>query len=250
MIIETKTYTCSKCGSENIISNGSNRYKNPQYLCKDCGASRVLTPTKLGPTDEEQQAIIKTYAERSSLRGLTRVFKYSRVTITKVLKKHLDNLPPIEDTLNLSEDQSKDESGAHDILELDEICSFVEKKTNKVWTWTALCKATRKIVACVTGDRSVATCTKLYDSIPERYKKAHTFSDFWQAYQAVFPKETHTSVGKETGLTNHMERWNNTLRQRIGRMTRKTLSFSKKLWWHEKVIYWFVILYNSSIMYN
>ena len=106
MIIETKTYTCNKCGSENIIKNGSNRYKNPQYLCKDCRASRVLTPTKLGPTDEEQQAIVTTYAERSSLRGLTRIFKYSRATITKVIKEHLENLPPIEDTLNQSENQS------------------------------------------------------------------------------------------------------------------------------------------------
>ena len=88
MIIETKTYRCSKCESENIIKNGSNRYKNQQYLCKDCGASRVLTPTKLGPTDEEKQAILKTYAERSSLRGLTRIFKFSRTTITKVIKEN------------------------------------------------------------------------------------------------------------------------------------------------------------------
>ena len=96
-------------------------------MCKDCGASRVLTPTKLGPTDEEQQAIVTTYAERSSLRGLTRIFKYSRATITKVIKEHLENLPPIEDTLNQSENESKDESEAHAILELDAICSFVEK---------------------------------------------------------------------------------------------------------------------------
>jgi IS1 family transposase/transposase-like protein len=242
MIIETKTYRCSKCESENIIKNGSNRYKNQQYLCKDCGASRFLTPTKLGPTDEEKQAILKTYAERSSLRGLTRIFKFSRTTITKVIKENLQNLPPIEDTLQPSEDQ--------DVLELDEIWSFVQKKTNKIWTWTAICKRTRQIVACLTGDRSEASCKKLYESIPESYKHAHTFSDFWKAYKEVFPPETHTSVGKEMGLTNHMERWNNTLRQRIGRMTRKTLSFSKNLWWHDKVIYWFIILYNTSIMHT
>jgi IS1 family transposase len=36
-------------------------------------------------------------------------------------------------------------------------------------------------------------------------------------------------VGKETGLTAYIERLNNTLRQRISRLVRKTLSFSKKL---------------------
>jgi IS1 family transposase len=42
------------------------------------------------------------------------------------------------------------------------------------------------------------------------------------------PTSSHQKVGKETGETAHIERLNNTLRQRIGRMVRKTLSFSKK----------------------
>ncbi|MCX7067363.1 MAG: IS1 family transposase [Methylococcales bacterium] len=41
--------------------------------------------------------------------------------------------------------------------------------------------------------------------------------------------EQHPSVGKETGLTNHIERFNNTLRPRCSRLARKSLSFSKKL---------------------
>jgi IS1 family transposase len=39
----------------------------------------------------------------------------------------------------------------------------------------------------------------------------------------------HQPVGKESGLTSYIERLNNTLRQRISRLVRKTLSFSKKL---------------------
>jgi len=46
------------------------------------------------------------------------------------------------------------------------------------------------------------------------------------AYNKILPTETHQSVGKESGQTNHMERWNNTLRQRNGRHMCKTLSFS------------------------
>lgn len=38
----------------------------------------------------------------------------------------------------------------------------------------------------------------------------------------------HKRVGEETGETSHVERWNNTLRQRLGRFVRKTLSFAKK----------------------
>ena len=63
--------------------------------------------------------------------------------------------------------------------------------------------------------------------MPETYRKCRSFSDFWKTYAAFLPGKTHRSVGKETGQTAHMERWNNTLRQRF---VRETLSFSKKDW--------------------
>ena len=133
-----------------------------------------------------------------------------------------------------------------DVLEVDELWSFVFEKVNQVWLWTVLCRRTRQIVAYVNGDHSLQTCQKLWEMIPEDYKSCHSFSDFWTAYQQVFPEETHRCVGKETGETAPMERWNNTARQRLGRLVRKTLSFSKKFWWHDKVIHWFIISYNLS----
>ncbi len=84
------------------------------------------------------------------------------------------------------------------------------KKGQKRWLWTAMCRRTRQIVAFVIGDRSKATCLRLWTAIPDAYKHCHTFSDFWRAYREVFPAETHRCVGKETGETAHMERWNNT----------------------------------------
>jgi IS1 family transposase len=62
-------------------------------------------------------------------------------------------------------------------------------------------------VAFVIGDRSEDTCRKLWNQILVPYKRCDTFSDFWEAYQNVFPEETHQSVGKETGLIAHVERW-------------------------------------------
>lgn len=56
--------------------------------------------------------------------------------------------------------------------------------------------------------------------------------------------ETHQNVGKETGETAHVERWNNTLCQRLARYVRKTLSFSKKICWHHMITKFFVYNYN------
>lgn len=53
------------------------------------------------------------------------------------------------------------------------------------------------------------------------------YSDFWEAYQTVIPQDQHEATGKEEGEPCHVERWINTLRQRLSRFVRKTLSFSK-----------------------
>lgn len=61
-------------------------------------------------------------------------------------------------------------------------------------------------------------------------------------------------MGKESGETNHIERSNadtalpclNTLRQRLGCLVRKTLSFSKMLAWHEIRIVLFLLRYNRE----
>ncbi len=133
------------------------------------------------------------------------------------------------------------------VLELDELWSFVCKKSNKRWIWIALCRQTRQVVAYVIGDRSEATCQKLWQRVPAAYRSSHCYSDFWEAYNQVIPAEQHTAAGKETGFTAHVERWNNTLRQRLGRFVRKTLSFSKSERMHEICLRLFLHDYNQSV---
>ena len=130
------------------------------------------------------------------------------------------------------------------MLELDELWSFVLKKANQAWIWIALCRKTRQVVAYAVGDRSEKTCYRLWEAIPFSYRVGHCFTDFWSAYQAVIPEAQHAAVGKETGETAHVERWNNTLRQRLARFVRKTLSFSKSQVMHEACLKLFLHRYN------
>lgn len=100
-------------------------------------------------------------------------------------------------------------------------------------------------MAYAVGGRGADTCQKLKQSIPEAYAQAQTVSDFWEAYKPVFG-ENHRCVGKESGETAHVERWNNTLRQRMGRFVRKTLSFSKTEENHEASLKLFIHQYNIA----
>ena len=149
-------------------------------------------------------------------------------------------MPPLSETL-VKPDANDPEAT---ILELDELWSFVLKKVNKSWIWIAFCRKTRQVVARAIGDRSEETCRELWNNIPEVYRQGHCYSDFWAAYQAVIPEDQHTAVGKETGETAHVERWNNTLRQRLGRFVRKTLSFSKSILMHIACLDLFLYRYN------
>ena len=76
--------------------------------------------------------------------------------------------------------------------------------------------------------------------LPTPIRKGHCFTDFWVGYQAVIPDEQHTAVGKETGETVHVERWKNTLRQRLARFVRMTFSFSKSVVMHEACLLLFL----------
>ena len=110
-----------------------------------------------------------------------------------------------------------------------------------------ICRRTRQIVAFSLGDRTEKACRRLWGKVPAEYRAAIFYSDFWKAYQQVLPQAQHQAVGKESGQTNHMERWYCTLRQRLSRYVRKTLSFSKSDAYHQMVTQWYIYDYNFAI---
>jgi IS1 family transposase len=133
-------------------------------------------------------------------------------------------------------------------VECDELWSFVGHKGNKQWVWLALDRDTREIVGVAIGARDEATARALWESLPAVYRQcAVCYSDFWDAYACVLPSKRHRPVGKASGQTSRIERLNNTLRQRISRLVRKALSFSKKVENHIGVIWYFVHHYNASL---
>jgi len=104
------------------------------------------------------------------------------------------------------------------------------------------------IIGVFVGDRSRQSAKKLWEFLPAVYRQcAMCYTDFWEAYKQVLPSKRHRAVGKETGKTSYIERFNNTLRQRVGRLVRKTLSFSRKLSNHIGAVWYFVHDYNASL---
>jgi len=128
-------------------------------------------------------------------------------------------------------------------VEMDELWSFAESKLHKVWIWLAIDRDTRQIAGVAFGNRSDKTCLKLWRSLPPDYRKrAVIYSDFQESYKNILPSKRLRQVSKKSGETAHIERFNNTLRQRCPASVRKTLSFSKNEAPHEKRIRILVVL--------
>jgi len=132
-------------------------------------------------------------------------------------------------------------------VQMDELWSFVGAKEHAYWVWLALDAETREIVGCSSGDRSGQSAQALWHSLPPVYRQcAVCYTDFWASYPVALPSKRHRAVGKETGRTSDIERFNKTLRQRVSRLVRKTLSFSKDVNNHIAAIWNFIHYYNDQ----
>lgn len=128
-------------------------------------------------------------------------------------------------------------------VELDEMWSFVGKKTNPRWLWHAIDRRTGQVLAYVFGRRKDQVFLKLKKLLePFGIKKYCT--DGWQTYERHLLPEKH-EVGKRK--TQRIERKHLRLRTRIKRLARKTICFSKLELMHDLVIGLFINRYEFGL---
>jgi len=131
------------------------------------------------------------------------------------------------------------------LLEADEIWSFVGKKENKRWIWLILERRTSQIIAVYIGDRSQKSADALWERVPREVKaQALVLTDRWEAYGLAIPDVQHTACDKQSGQVSLIDRFNCTLRQRVSRLVRLSLSFSKSDCFHQGAIEYFISHYN------
>jgi len=232
--------SCPNCGSSHVVKNGRIHNKKQKYQCQNCKRQFIENPTKKVISAEIKELIDRLLLEKIPLAGVARAVGVSETWLQKYVN---DKYAKIPQQVKVSEKKRGKLT-----IECDEAWSFVNNKNNKQWIWLALDKDTREIAGVHIGDRSEEGAKKLWESLPPIYRQcAVCYTDFWAAYGKIFPQKRHKPVGKETGKTNHIERFNNTMRQRISRLVRETLSFSKKLENHIGAIWYFIHHYNMSL---
>ncbi len=233
--------SCPTCNSDNVIKNGSVHNGKQKLLCKDCKRQFVENPVNKIISQETKGLIDNLLLEKIPLAGIARALNISERWLQNYVNKKYEEVP--------REVKVTEKKKGRLTIQCDEMWSFVQNKGDKQWIWLAKDIDTREIVGVYIGSRDKEGAKGLWESLPGVYRQcAVAYTDFWASYEEIFPSTRHRAVGKESGKTNSIESFNCTMRQRISRLVRKTLSFSKKLTNHIGAIWYFIHHYNASLV--
>jgi len=229
---------CPRCHSTKIKKNGHTHHGKQNHRCKCCGRQFVLN-NKHTKSEWLKTLIKNSLKERISLRGICRIFGVSLTWLQSTAHLYWEQTPK---DLGLTPSHLKKIKRLQVFgIQADEMWSFVQKKANKRWIWVAYDPTYRLVVAYHIGGRGKKAAKEFWEKIPDVLKDCFFETDDWEAYRSIIPSNKH-KVGKD--LTFFIEGFNATIRARVSRLVRKSLSFSKIDKWHNLAIGWFFWQFN------
>jgi insertion element IS1 protein InsB len=128
--------------------------------------------------------------------------------------------------------------------EIDEMWSFVTKKSQQRWLWHAIDHRTGIVLAYVLGTHQDEVFLQ-WKALLAPLGIHHFYTDGADVYNRHLTPEQHT-VGKRQ--TQKIERKHLTFRTRLKRFVRKTICFSKSMRLHDIVIGLFVNRYEFGLL--
>jgi len=128
--------------------------------------------------------------------------------------------------------------------EIDEMWSYVGKKSNPRWLWHAIDHRSGKVLAYVFGRRKDEIFRQL-KALLEPFAITRFYPDDWGAYERHLEAYKH-ELGKQK--TQKIGNKHLNLRTRIKRLARKTICFSKTVFMHDLVIGLFINRYAFGVL--
>ncbi|WP_407245925.1 IS1 family transposase [Klebsiella pneumoniae] len=214
---------CPSCSAtEGVMRNGKSTARHQRYLCSHCRKTWQLTFTYAASQPGTHQKIIDMAMNGVGCRATARLMGVGLNTILRHLKTQaaVSNLriQPGSDVIVCAE--------------MDEQWGYVGAKSRQRWLFYAYDRIRRAVVAHVFGERTMATLERLL-SLLSVFDVVVWMTDGWPMYESRLKGKLHV-ISKR--YTQRIERHNLNLRQHLARLGRKSLSFSKSVELHDKVI--------------
>ncbi|HHO0147665.1 IS1 family transposase [Enterobacter roggenkampii] len=206
-----------------LYAYGKSTAGHQRYLCSHCRKTWQLTFTYAASQPGTHQKIIDMAMNGVGCRATARLMGVGLNTILRHFKK----LRPQSVT-------SRIQPGSDIIVcaEMDEQWGYVGAKSRQRWLFYAYDRIRRAVVAHVFGERTIATLERLLNLLSV-FDVVLWMTDGWPMYESRLKGKLHV-ISKR--YTQRIERHNLNLRQHLARLGRKSLSFSKSVELHDKVI--------------
>jgi len=203
---------CTKCSSIQIVKNGKTRKGKQRFLCRSCSKTFITNYSYNAYKPNTNQQIILFTKEGLGIRSTARVLKISVTTLLKRIISIALSIPQPPIPLGKS-------------YEVDEMRTFVGKKSRLRWIVYALDRETRQVVSFNVGRRTNKTLKRVIKSL-ELSNARKIYTDKLKNYRYLIAKKLHNTC---VHSTNHIERHNLSVRTHLKRLNRKTICFSRSL---------------------
>ncbi|MDX5670945.1 IS1 family transposase [Escherichia coli] len=216
--------SCPSCSAtDGVVRNGKSTAGHQRYLCSHCRKTWQLQFTYTASQHATHQKIIDMAMNGVGCRATARIMGVGLNTILRHFKK----LRPQSVT-------SRIQPGSDVIVcaEMDEQWGYVGAKSRQRWLFYAYDRLRKTVVAHVFGERTMATLGRLM-SLLSPFDVVIWMTDGWPLYESRLKGKLHV-ISKR--YTQRIERHNLNLRQHLARLGRKSLSVSKSVELHDKVI--------------
>ncbi|WP_396150950.1 IS1 family transposase [Flavobacterium sp.] len=204
------TGICPNCKSKEIIKNGFTKNRKQQYYCKSCNTRSIDFYTNKAYCKNINSSLIQLTKEGVGIRSTSRILNISTTTVLKriILIAKSIKTPAI---------------ASGQIYEVDEMRSFISRKSRPIWIVYAFQRKTKNVVSIAVGKRTLRTLGIVVNTLLLS-KAKRIYTDGLRHYKSLIDKTIHcaTRFG-----TNQIERNNLTLRNSLKRLNRKTICYSK-----------------------
>lgn len=201
---------CPKCNSHNCIKSGFTLQKKQRFYCKNCHKKFLMSYTYHAYFSRINHQIVVLLKEGVGMRSICRILGIALNTLTsRILKISKEIKAPIISKGNA--------------YEVDEIRTFVKKKTSLIWIVYALERASKKVVSYAVGNRTNNTLSTVINQVIS-YCPRKIFTDKLKHYKFLIPESIHRIIPR---ATNSIERNNLTMRTHLKILNRKTICFSR-----------------------
>jgi len=182
--MQKTVYGCPKCvGEKNAIKYGKSKNGTQRYLCKECRSTFLESYSYKACSKDTNKNITLLLKEGVGILSTSRLLGISKNTVMSRILKIASRIT--KPTIPLKRR-----------YELDEMCSFIQRKANKTWIAYAIDKGTRDVVDFKVGKRTNKTLKSVLKTLfLSEPKKIHT--DGLRNYKYLIPEELHSCREKQ-----------------------------------------------------